>query len=65
MKIFIFIVFMIWCIPGSYAAIRGIKFLEGDGEKTIFPTLLVFWYIAFTVIFIVSLIRWDILNLGT
>jgi len=63
MKIFIFIVFMIWCIPGSYAAIKGIKFLRSDDES-IFPTLLVFWYIAFTTIFIISLIRWDILNLG-
>ena len=63
MEIFVFIVFMIWCIPGSYATIKGIKFLIDDDETPL-PVLLGFFYIAFTIIFITSLIRWDILNLG-
>jgi hypothetical protein len=64
MEIFIFIIFMIWCIPGSYLVIWFVKFLIEDSEDTLLGTFLLGVYIAFTAVFIISLIRWDILNLG-
>jgi hypothetical protein len=64
MEIFIFIVFMIWCIPVSYLVIRFVKFLMEDSDDNNLGALLFVAYIIFTAVFIISLIRWDILNLG-
>ena len=64
MEIFIFIVFMIWCIPVSYLVIRFVKFLMEDADDNNLGALLFVAYIIFTAVFIISLIRWDILNLG-
>ena len=64
MEIFIFIIFMIWCIPGSYLVIWFVKFLMEDADDNNLGALLFVAYIIFTAVFIISLIRWDILNLG-
>jgi hypothetical protein len=64
MEIFIFIIFMIWCIPGSYLVIWFVKFLMEDTDTSSLVAFLVVAYITFTAVFIISLIRWDILNLG-